>query len=413
MKRILAYSIIIFLFTIYIYTLIFRVFPVSAKYFLEIFGLIGSIKYFSSKHYRLKNSIKWIFRFSIVIVLWDIVVSLFNGTSQFVLAKSIITPIGSVFGAQFLYSCSKKYIIDHHDFLLVVIYTVFIESLITVLIKFVPPIYDFFEAIQITQTQDAEINDLATYHRFIGIGNGLFFAALPSIAIGLLSTVYELHYTQKSLKRIFLFFSLLFVSLVGFLVVRTSLFIVALSVLLLLLYSRKERFSKTIGGFMVITIFIVIIYNLALSFLDETILKWGFDFLVNRDVSDQNDSAYTVIEWWKNVHFDFKTLIIGDGLYTNPNGPGYYMGTDIGFFRRIFYGGIIGLGIILYYHAKILKYIYLQQRTQEIKLLMLFIFASYLVILAKGDMTILSHVILFLVFFERGIFYKVNNNQAK
>ena len=113
------------------------------------------------------------------------------------------------------------------------------------------------------------------------------------------------------------------------------------------------------------------------------------------------------MEWWKNAHFEIKTFLIGDGLYTNPNGVGYYMGTDIGFFRRIYYGGIIGLLLYLYYHYKIAYFTYKSIGTRDIKYMMLFLVLSYMVILAKGDANMLSLFVLYLVFFERGIFYRV------
>lgn len=62
---------------------------------------------------------------------------------------------------------------------------------------------------------------------------------------------------------------------------------------------------------------------------------------------------------------NFKTWVIGDGYIENPTGRdpyyvgptygGYYMGTDIGYLRFIFYFGLIGLSMFLLYFYEVAK----------------------------------------------------------
>lgn len=62
---------------------------------------------------------------------------------------------------------------------------------------------------------------------------------------------------------------------------------------------------------------------------------------------------------------NLKTWIIGDGYienpylrdpyYVGPNFGGYYMGTDIGYLRFIFYFGLIGLAMFILYFYKVAK----------------------------------------------------------
>ena len=141
-------------------------------------------------------------------------------------------------------------------------------------------------------------------------------------------------------------------------------------------------------------------------------LSWGFDFILNRGTSSQDNSANIVLDWWRDVHFNFKTLLVGDGLYMNPNGVGYYMNTDIGYFRQIYYGGIVGLILILYYQYKIVTNCYRCLKTCDMRFLTYALFASLLAILAKGDADMFSEYILFLVFIENGIFYKVDKHNT-
>ena len=70
---------------------------------------------------------------------------------------------------------------------------------------------------------------------------------------------------------------------------------------------------------------------------------------------DSNEKLKTMIVFPDNQ----KTWIIGDGYFSNPYysdplyvGPfvgGYYMGTDIGYLRFIFYFGLIGLVVFSYF----------------------------------------------------------------
>ena len=280
MRKLLKYSILVVLFTIYIYTIVFRILPISAKYFLEGIGLLLSLRYLLSSGYRVKKSIRWIFQFAIIVALWDVIVNVINGTYVFVLIKSLITPIASIFGAQFLYECSKNELKTHHDFLFIVIMTVFIESLITVAMRFIPPVFSFFDSIQITMSVgegDASIDDITSYYRLVGIGSGLFFAALQPIAIALLSCVYEIHSEKDLTRRLFFYFSFASIAVIGLFVVRTSFALTGLSLLLLFYYMTKERLSRSIGAITVFSFAFVLLFFFVTTYFDEGIISWAFD----------------------------------------------------------------------------------------------------------------------------------------
>jgi len=61
----------------------------------------------------------------------------------------------------------------------------------------------------------------------------------------------------------------------------------------------------------------------------------------NTDNSSLNTILYTM-RFMPNI----KTLIWGDGIYTEPSTGGYYMNTDLGFMRGILYFGIFGVILI-------------------------------------------------------------------
>ena len=140
-------------------------------------------------------------------------------------------------------------------------------------------------------------------------------------------------------------------------------------------------------------------------------LKWGFAFFVDGSSSESSGHTASIVQdWLVNTHFDISTFIFGDGRYTDSSGTGYYKGVDIGYYRRIFYGGVVGLFLMLYYHLKVLVFSNRCFKTSDIKWMMYALFACYLLILVKGDALMLSHFILFLVFFQKGIFATKKNS---
>ena len=98
---------------------------------------------------------------------------------------------------------------------------------------------------------------------------------------------------------------------------------------------------------------IVYLYRVDVNFYEK--LRFGFEGFFSLaekgewDVSS-NNRLMGMWVWPDNL----TTWLIGDGYFNSPNenpyyiGPsfeGYYMGTDIGYCRFIFYFGIIGLAI--------------------------------------------------------------------
>ena len=71
---------------------------------------------------------------------------------------------------------------------------------------------------------------------------------------------------------------------------------------------------------------------------------------------------------------NLKTWIIGDGWFYDPFGRGFYMFTDIGYLRFIFYCGVLGLlvfSLFLFYVVKVLADLYPRYRMAFYLLLLL------------------------------------------
>lgn len=203
--------------------------------------------------------------------------------------------------------------------------------------------------------------------RLYGIGAALDIAGTRFSCV-LVALGYFIGSKFENLGRtsfVLYFLAFVIITVLGNMIARTTLvgaalglgymLLCGLSLLRSPLQSRTSRFVGTIGTILVVTIPIIIFfYNNNSQFHD--LLRFGFEGFFSLaekgewEVSS-NDVLEGMIVWPDNT----KTWVIGDGYFVSqrfdPNyvgdapdyAAGYYMGTDIGYCRFIFYFGIIGL----------------------------------------------------------------------
>ena len=118
----------------------------------------------------------------------------------------------------------------------------------------------------------------------------------------------------------------------------------------------EEDYHSSLGSWMIVLLITIpvctLFYNTNEQFHD--MLRFGFEGFFNLVEegswsTDSTSKLETMYVWPDNL----KTWIVGDGYFENQrNDPnyignatvrGYYMGTDVGYCRYIFYFGIIGL----------------------------------------------------------------------
>lgn len=204
--------------------------------------------------------------------------------------------------------------------------------------------------------------------RLYGIGAGLdvaglrFSAMLCSIAF---ITSRIANTTRKNYISVYLI-CFVIIGLVGNMIARTTTvgIIMALAYWACALFrlgSKKENIYlwKWLAGIIVVALFIIVpLYNISPAFKDNTRFAFeGFFSLVEKGHWEvhSNEILMNMYVFPDNM----KTWVIGDGYIENPirTDPyytgevidGYYMGTDVGYLRFIFYFGIFGLLTFIYF----------------------------------------------------------------
>lgn len=191
--------------------------------------------------------------------------------------------------------------------------------------------------------------------RMIGLGNQFFGAGFNySIDILVMSL---LPYTNGSYiyKHSILYWIICcLIIFVGFLSARTFIIGIGCAILFLMINERRRIFSFLRNSFKIILI-LSVFFCTTLIFLSQyidtidLILEWAFEFFINVFSGDGFRSDSTDVLMTMYIFPDnLITWLFGDGRFYMPDGS-YYMHTDVGFIRLIFFFGL---------PATILFYIY-------------------------------------------------------
>ena len=205
--------------------------------------------------------------------------------------------------------------------------------------------------------------------RLYGIGATLDVSGLRFSAVLLMIANLSLQPNiRKSSKRI-IYYLLAFciITIVGNMMARTTTLGVILAVIYwccALCYDKEGRsVLPWLAGIVTFAILITAyLYRVNVEFREDIRFAFeGFFSLAEKGRWDVNSN--NILKDMYVFPDNLRTWIIGDGYIENPNsrdpyytGPvygGYYMNTDVGYLRFIFYFGLIGLGLFIYFFWRV------------------------------------------------------------
>lgn len=214
-----------------------------------------------------------------------------------------------------------------------------------------------------------------TKGRLYGIGAGLDIAGLRFMAVLTIIIYMVTHLSEEEEKKYSLLYigAFFIISLIGNMISRSTVFgiFISLAYLIVISFSRyreSEIIRQLWRNFLLVMVAVVlasaVLYQTNSSFRNS--MHFGFEGFFSLyeegqwEVSSNNGLIYML----KNIKPEkMRTWIIGDGYcdtplhdpyYTGPHAyGGYYMGTDVGYMRFIFYFGIIGTFIFMMYFYQV------------------------------------------------------------
>lgn len=170
--------------------------------------------------------------------------------------------------------------------------------------------------------------------------------------------------------------------------------------ILYLVALNKGRFILAAKEYLVTFVPTIILGGVAFIYLfseNEDLIKWAFEIFINLNDSGNLETASTDQLYDMYVFPDtIKTWLIGDGKSVNENG-GFYMNTDVGYIRSIFYWGLIGTAIFIAVQYVLYSRFKKLCKSRVLCTYLYFIYIWFLVYMLKDFYSTDKLVILFLV----------------
>ncbi len=290
-----------------------------------------------------------------------------NGTSDIEFVKYPLSLVFILLAGYCIYFMLKKVYkqVTYEIIMYHIIIAVLIQVVLSLTSFLSPLVNDILISIQYVSDQDISKIEETTGFRLIGFGSTFFGSGIVNGYALMLIAVLLKKKTAGRLQVFFLSFLFLVIFVLGMMMARTTLvgFILAIIYLLVPSYYFNKKILRNKRRFFINLVLIPVITFSMITFLFpktieniEAAANFGFEIFINYSESGELESAST--SRLKEMYVfpsHPKTYIIGDGkYYEQPGNPasGYYMNTDVGFLRLIYYFGLIGM--LLYFSLQFL-----------------------------------------------------------
>lgn len=257
-----------------------------------------------------------------------------------------------------------------------------VQGILSFLFYVYPAVYQFF-------SQFFEINQATQKSgtRLFGLGSSADTGGIR-YAISLVFLAYLMCRFQITVKEKYLYSVCFFILLIfGNMTARTTTVGAILGLIFLIMkadWTKFNAFSTQPLNVLLISLLLcfpfLLIFN---QFFPQTkdLYEFAFEGFMNFSETGKWSTSSTniLLEMWSIWPDNLKTWLIGDGLLLNPNDPTlYYMGTDVGYIRFIFFCGLPGfISFVLFF---ICLYKILNKRMPwHSDLFMLLLFLAFLI----------------------------------
>ncbi|MDA3075954.1 hypothetical protein OFO12_01040 [Campylobacter sp. JMF_04 NA10] len=265
-------------------------------------------------------------------------------------------------------------------------YIVFIFLMQSIIIMMAYANQNVLNFIQIFQADNAMEQANPEYYeglRGLSLSTEMFFGLSCGYGLAIL-LYFKLYIKTKRFSGLLL----MLLSISIFFVGRTVFIGFILALLYMFLCKKKFFMDKQLYKIIFLTIFFAFATYVFMPELWSKIYNASFDL----DADSQTGRSLSVLFSYFDVDLDEKLILFGDGLYTNSDGS-YYMHTDSGYLREIYYGGIFYCFFIL--SSQI--FIFRSNNTRDSKVFNLIIIFYMLILEIKGEVFFTNKIILMMI----------------
>lgn len=353
--KILAF---IVLFT-YLYPLAFNFLALDTGKILYFVGFIyilikyrGKIAYGNYSFYKCA--------LCLILVAW-MATFIVNTAYDFSLLLKVVAIVFYSFAAIFVIDTIKKASKSYTPFTILewIIYAAIVQAILSFILFLVPSLKEsYLGIVQLDETAEDIMLSQSTF-RLIAISKFQYANMAVMYGFALLSAI-TLSFSKQSYlyrKKIIYICSILILVVAGILSARTFflMILVAFGYYIYLLW--HEIGIKTIVYIVLFMLVGIGIFYLLFSLMEnseyEKTFNWVFEWYINltETGSFETKSSNTLKEMYLFPD-SMKTWWLGDGQFYTDGG-GFYMNTDVGYLRNLFYWGIFG-SILVY----VVQYVY-------------------------------------------------------
>ncbi len=416
MRNKVIFAIIFFFF---IYDCYFKHFISTTNTYFSFIGIVLFIIYSPYLKKISKTDIYHILLFGIMLI-WALIVMLYNGTRDYSfirneLIREIFFPFFSAF---FIALIGRNIIKSFYELLKLINILGSIQSILIILAFLFSEIKDWIISLQTIAERELAILDVGI--RSIGLGIRFDYGAF-TISVIMIFTCYLFINCENEKEKNYYIFSFFLQMIAGALLARSIIIGILFScIYLLLIYKKWNRTLIFLFKILLLVLLLVICINL---FFPELLIKysktlsWMFQYIFP-DSSYQGGNTLNTL--FTEMYFqpkEFKTWIMGDGLFQNSNGYAY-MRTDALFMRYLLFWGIPGICIfIIFYKVNVLevkksyKNDFIKNNKFDINtftLLFEILFFMYMIVYIKLNYHFIKYIFLFLwfLYFNRNKAYR-------
>lgn len=370
-RKVIGYPFIIFSLMVYIYFLKINFFP----FYLILPYLFFGVIFFVFEVMKKGLAKKYFFYFFLVLIslIWASFSYIYNVDSDLFYVKEDLILSLIFFFSAFTIKKIYEFFGVNFNFKNIIFFSslaLAFQLIFSLVANFVPAIFNV--VIQLVNIDGLSSDALQNFSeaRLVGIGASFFASGILN-SFFLILLAYSINFNCDKGKYFLLLALYLIISITGILFSRTTIIGILLSSLFFLNYKSLFRVSLII----VPSLILVLIYGKSL--LEENSqIAFGLDFLFNFEDSQASSSFGGLKEMYEILPDDLKTWFLGDAKYKVVSQDGeflaYYKDTDIGYFRVIFYNGLIGLFLFFLMNFYLLKKSFYFNRSLLILLLICF-----------------------------------------
>ena len=305
---------------------------------------------------------------------------------------NILMFIGAYFICRYFYKDESP-----HTFLEDVLKIIFIQSIIILVMFFIPTIGEWIRYL-IRNDELFELyakGDIEKGFRGNGISGSLVWDFGVQQSLGLVVAAYLMR-TSLMHNALYYVVAYLFIFASVLMTGRSGLIGVGISCIVFMwrINIFVERIRKYVAYkfFIVVIMFSSIVSVYIANSEYEYIFRYGLEFFYNLEEKGEfsSESTNSLFENHLRIDPDYN-IITGSGKYMNDDGS-YYGDTDCGYIRHAYYYGILSFilyGLIFYLFYRMIRNI--PSQYSLMKLMYISIFVFYMVLHVKGDFLLASY----------------------